>query len=164
MVIPHHLQRDVLSITPDEFEEQMKYLRDNGYASVSLDTLYAALKKQTTLPSKPVILTFDDGYIDFYYNAYNILRNYGLSATVFIPTGLVGQPSYLTWPQIREMHSSGVINFGAHTVHHYNLPSVSEDTALAELQDSKKPYRTSWEYLLILWLTQTEQPIIRLSV
>ena len=61
-----------------------------------------------------------------------------MSATVFIPTGLVGQPSYLTWPQIKEMHSSGVINFGAHTIHHYNLPSVSAETAFSELQDSKK--------------------------
>lgn len=135
---PKDSGRDVLSISPDRFEEQMKYLRDNGYTLISLDTLYAALKKQATLPAKPVILTFDDGYIDFYYNAYNILRNYGLSATVFIPTGLVGQPSYLTWSQIKEMHSSGSVNFGAHTIHHYSLPSVSSETALNELTESRR--------------------------
>lgn len=135
---PKDLQRDALSITPDKFDEQMKYLRDNGYTSISLDTLFAALKKQTTLPNKPVVLTFDDGYIDFYYNAYNILRNYGLSATVFIPTGLMGTSYYLTWPQIKEMHSSGLIQFGAHSVHHYNLPSLSQEAALNELTESKK--------------------------
>lgn len=135
---PKDLGRDVLSISPDKFEEQMKYLRDNGYTSTSLDTLYAVLKKQATLPAKPVILTFDDGYIDFYYNAYNILRNYNLSATVFIPTGLVGSSYYLTWSQIQEMNSSGLIHFGAHTIHHYNLPSISPETALVELQESKK--------------------------
>lgn len=135
---PKDLGRDVLSINPDKFDEQMKYLRDNGYTSISLDTLFAALRKQAILPAKPVILTFDDGYIDFYYNAYNILRNYGLTATVFIPTGLVSQPSYLTWSQIKEMHSSGLIHFGTHTVHHYNLPSISSESALNELRESKK--------------------------
>jgi peptidoglycan/xylan/chitin deacetylase (PgdA/CDA1 family) len=132
------LQRDALSITPDKFAEQMKYLKENGYTTISYDTLYAALSKQVTLPNKAVILTFDDGYIDFYYNAYNILRQYGLSATVFIPTGLVGQPAYLTWSMIEEMHSSGLINFGAHSVHHYHLASLSPDTVLTELVDSKK--------------------------
>lgn len=135
---PKDFGRDVLSISPDKFDEQMKYLRDNGYTSISLDTLFAVLKKQATLPAKPVILTFDDGYIDFYYNAYNILRNYGLSATVFVPTGLVGSSYYVTWPQIQEMHSSGLIHFGAHSVHHYNLPSLSPETALNELTESKK--------------------------
>lgn len=132
------LQRDALSISPDKFDEQMKYLKDNGYVTISYDTLYAALKKQTTLPNKAVILTFDDGYIDFYYNAYNILRQYGLSATVFVPTGLIGQPAYLTWPMIKEMHTSGVINFGAHTVHHYHLVPLSSDAASSELMESKK--------------------------
>lgn len=132
------LQRNALSISPDKFEQQMKYLTDNGFTAISYDTLYAAFRKQATLPSKPVILTFDDGYIDFYYNAYNILRQYNLSATVFVPTGLVGQPSYLTWDMIREMHSSGLINFGTHSVHHYHLASLSSEAAFAELADSKK--------------------------
>jgi peptidoglycan/xylan/chitin deacetylase (PgdA/CDA1 family) len=132
------LQRDTLSISPDKFDAQMKYLRDNGYSSISFDTLYAALRNQASLPNKPVVLTFDDGYIDFYYNAYGILRTYGMSATVFVITGLVGQPAYLTWPQIQEMQGSGLIHFGAHTVHHYNLPSVSPDTAFNEIQESKK--------------------------
>ncbi len=70
---PADLQRDTLSISPNKFNEQMKYLSDNGYAAISLDTLYAGLKKQVTLPNKSIILTFDDGYIDFYYNAYPIL-------------------------------------------------------------------------------------------
>lgn len=135
---PKDLQRNALSISPDKFAEQMKYLKDNGFTSISYDTLYAALRKQATLPSKPIILTFDDGYIDFYYNAYNILRQHGLSATVFVPTGLVGQPSYLTWDMIKEMYSSGLIKYGAHSVHHYHLASLSSDSAFSEIMDSKK--------------------------
>jgi peptidoglycan/xylan/chitin deacetylase (PgdA/CDA1 family) len=135
---PKDSQRDTLSISPDKFQAQVKYLKDNGYSTISLDTLYAALKNQATLPAKPIILTFDDGYIDFYVNAYPILKSYNSSATVFVITGFVGQNPYLTWPQITEMAGSGLISFEAHTVHHSNLPSLSDEAALYELSESKK--------------------------
>lgn len=135
---PTDLARNSLSVSPDKFEEQMKYLADNGYTSISLDTLYAALTRQITLPSKAIVLTFDDGYVDFYVNAYPILRQYGLHATEFIPTGLMNQGYYLHWDQIKEMFASGLISFEAHTVHHYNLPSYSRETVLHELTESKK--------------------------
>ncbi|OGE20015.1 hypothetical protein A3A14_00190 [Candidatus Daviesbacteria bacterium RIFCSPLOWO2_01_FULL_43_38] len=134
---PSDKARDSLSISPEKFERQMKYLKENGYTTTSLDTLYAALKKTATLPEKVVILTFDDGYIDFYFNAYPILKKYGFSATIFIPTGLVGQPAYLSWSQIKDMHSSGLVVFGAHTVSHPHLPSLSRETALKEITESK---------------------------
>lgn len=134
---PKDLARDSLSVSPEKFEAQMKYLKENGYTTTSLDTLYAALKRTTTLPEKVVILTFDDGYIDFYFNAYPILRKYGFSATVFVPTGLIGQPAYLSWHQIKEMHSSGLILFGAHTVNHLHLPSLPPEIALKEMAESK---------------------------
>lgn len=135
---PTDLQRDNLSVSPEKFEEQMKYLSDNGYSVISLDTLYAALRKQVTLSNKPVVLTFDDGYVDFFVNAYPILRRYNLHATAFIPTGLMGQGYYLQWSQIKEMSSSGLISFGGHTIHHYSLPSVSPNIALEELVESKR--------------------------
>lgn len=134
---PSDKQRDALSISPDRFESQMKYLKENGYTTTSLDTLFAALKKTASLPEKVAILTFDDGYIDFYFNAYPILKKDRLSATLFIPTGLVGQPAYLNWSQIKEMYSSGLVNFGAHTVNHPYLPSLSSEKALKEMVDSK---------------------------
>lgn len=134
---PADKARDSLSVSPEKFESQMKYLKDNGYTSTTLDTLYAALKKTAMLPEKAVILTFDDGYIDFYFNAYQVLKKYGFSATVFIPTGLVGQPAYLSWSQIKEMHSSGFIVFGAHTVNHPHLPSLPPERALKEMVESK---------------------------
>lgn len=135
---PKDLQRNALSISPDKFDEQMGYLKNNGYVAISLDTLYASLKKQVTIPNKSIILTFDDGYMDFYYNAYPILKKYGLSATVFIPTGLMGQGAYLTWSQIKEMHSSGLILFGAHSVHHYSLILLSKDILVNEIVESKR--------------------------
>lgn len=130
--------RESVSLGPDKFEEQMKYLADNGHATISLDILYPSLKKQLTLPQKPVILTFDDGYMDFYYNAYPILKKYHLSATVFIPTSLMNQGYYLTWDQIKEMASSGTVTFGSHGVHHYHLISLSTQALNSEIIESKK--------------------------
>ncbi len=135
---PSDKARDSLSVSPEKFEEQLKYLKDNGYHTTSLDTLYAALTRNASLPDKTVILTFDDGYIDFYVNAYPILKKYGFSATIFIPTGLIGQPAYLSWSQIKEMYSSGLINYGAHSVNHYHLPSLSSEKVLEEITQSKE--------------------------
>lgn len=135
---PADLQRNALSISPDKFDEQMGYLKNNGYTTISLDTLYAALKNKASISNKSVILTFDDGYIDFFYNAYPILRKYGFSATVFIPTGLMGRGAYLTWSQIKEMSSSGFILFGSHSVHHYSLISLSKEIMINEITESKR--------------------------
>ncbi|MCL4367153.1 polysaccharide deacetylase family protein [Patescibacteria group bacterium] len=135
---PQDHQRDALSITPDKFHEQMQFLATNGYHAISYDTLYAILNHQTAMPSKPVILTFDDGYVDFFYNAYPILQQFNLRATVFIPTGLIGRSAYLNWDQIHQMQHSQLISFEAHSVNHYNLTAVSTEVAKNEITESKK--------------------------
>jgi peptidoglycan/xylan/chitin deacetylase (PgdA/CDA1 family) len=135
---PQDKARDSVSLGPDKFDEEMKYLSDHGYHTITLDTLYPALKTKTTLPDKTLILTFDDGYMDFYYNAYPILQKYRLQATVFIPTALMNQGYYLTWDQIKEMASSGFITFGSHSIHHWHLTTLDQTTLDSELQESKK--------------------------
>lgn len=135
---PNDHARDTLSVVPDEFDKQLQYLSSSGYIPISLDTFYAALKKQVTLPSKPIILTFDDGYIDFYVNAFPLLKKYHFHATEFIPTGLMNQGYYLTWDEIKQMQSSGLISFEAHSVHHYDLASLSDSALNFELSQSKQ--------------------------
>jgi peptidoglycan/xylan/chitin deacetylase (PgdA/CDA1 family) len=129
--------RDHLSIDPELFDEQMAYLKSAGYNPIDFDTLYAALKDQATLPPKPIILTFDDGYIDFYVNAFPILRKYNLHATEFIPTGLVDTAYYLHWDQIKEMDQTGLISFQAHSVTHVSLPTLSGEDLRGQLVASK---------------------------
>lgn len=135
---PADKARDNLEVTPDKFEEQMNYLSKNGYSTISFDTLYAVLKGVSSLPPKPVILTFDDGYIDFYLNAYPILKKYGLHAVSFIPTGLVGKGYYMSWSQIKEIDVSGLVSFQAHSVDHPNLASLSDDNLKYQIWESKK--------------------------
>ena len=93
---PADKARYILATNPDNFKQQMKYLSDQSYQTISLDTLYAALKKQTTLPSKPIILTFDDGYEDFYTNAYPLLKKYNLKSTLYVIVNAVDKPGYIT--------------------------------------------------------------------
>lgn len=134
---PKDTARNDLSVTPDKFEAQMDYLAKNGYTPITLDTLYGIFNNQTSAPSRSVVLTFDDGYIDFYYNAFPILRRFNFHAVSFIPTGLVGKSYYMSWDQIKEIHASGLITFEAHSVNHVNLTGLSYARMLKELQDSK---------------------------
>ncbi|VBB09815.1 polysaccharide deacetylase [Lucifera butyrica] len=124
-------------LAPDTFEQQMGYLAQNGYTAISLDQLSAGLNDEDALPAKPVLITFDDGYTDNYTTALPILEKYGLRATVFIITGKVDQPGYLTWAQIKDMLARG-IDIGSHTVSHRDLSKLSAVEQEKELKESKK--------------------------
>lgn len=134
---PQDLARDALQVPPDKFEEQMNYLATNGYTPISLNSLHAALKGGD-LPSKPVVLTFDDGYIDFYYNAFPILKKYRFVAISFIPTGLVGKGYYMSWDQIKEIDSIGLVAFESHSVDHINSVSLTANQLDYQLSESKR--------------------------
>lgn len=82
-------------------------------------------------------MTFDDGYEDFYEYAYPELVKNNLHATVFLSTGLMGNPDYLSWGQISEMKGSGLIIFGNHTWSHKNIGTGSEETIRYEITTAK---------------------------
>lgn len=134
---PADKARDNLSVDPELFDKQLNYLSQNGFTPISLDALYSAIKGGGQLPGKPVILTFDDGYMDFYYNAFPILKRYNFVSTVFIPTALMDQGYYLTWGQISEMSSSGLVSFQSHSVNHINLNALNIDKLKYQLIESK---------------------------
>jgi len=114
-----------LTVYTDFFEKQMQYLKDHGYNVVSTARLVDFFDNGTKIPGKSVIITFDDGYEDFYTDAYPILQKFGFSATVFVPTGLLDNYNYLTWDQISSMKSS--ILFANHTWSHKNVMTVASD-------------------------------------
>lgn len=128
-----------LLVTPEEFARQMQYLKDNGFTTVTLDDWMAARAGRETFPAKPVILTFDDGRIGIYENAFPILRRNGQKAILFLITGEVGRvvKGYVSWAMVQEMESTGLITVGSHTVHHVALTTVSIQRALSELSYSK---------------------------
>jgi peptidoglycan/xylan/chitin deacetylase (PgdA/CDA1 family) len=107
-----------VSVFTNYFEKQMQYLKDKGYNTVSMQNLADYFDSGVKIPAKSVLITFDDGYQDFFTDAYPVLQKMGFSATVFVPTGLANNPSYLTWD---EMSSTSNILYANHTWSHKNV-------------------------------------------
>jgi peptidoglycan/xylan/chitin deacetylase (PgdA/CDA1 family) len=110
-----------LAVTPAAFEAQMDYLARNGYRVIPLASLLGFLERGEPVPRKSVVLTIDDGYRSTYEVAFPILRKYGFQATVFLYSDFVGAPDALTWPQMKEMEASGLVNIQPHSKTHANF-------------------------------------------
>jgi peptidoglycan/xylan/chitin deacetylase (PgdA/CDA1 family) len=117
-----------LSVSPERFENHLKYLQEAGYHTITLDDLLYFLTIGRPLPEKPVILTFDDGYEDNYLNAFPLLKKYKMVGHFFIMTDVVNsrRPGYMTWPQIEEMAAAGM-RFGSHSRDHPDLRGKTVD-------------------------------------
>lgn len=126
-----------LSVHVADFDAQMKFLVDSGCVTITPDELYAGLNGEIELPPRPVLITFDDGYIDNYTNAFPILKKYGLHATIFIIPSFTGKYSgYMNWEQLKDMEANG-ITIESHTLTHPKLESLSDDEIRSELLNSK---------------------------
>jgi peptidoglycan/xylan/chitin deacetylase (PgdA/CDA1 family) len=122
-------------LTPDAFEEQLRYLRDAGYYSVSVDTWHHAIQNKKALPGQAILLTFDDGFLDFFTYAHPLLKQYGFSALVFLVADQVGHSNnwdtaygeelpLMNWNHIRQLQAEG-IQLGSHSATHRPLTSLS---------------------------------------
>jgi peptidoglycan/xylan/chitin deacetylase (PgdA/CDA1 family) len=126
------------NVEPKVFEQQLQYLKNNGYTSIGPDDLVNHLTKGTPLPTKPVILTFDDGWKMQYTYAFPLLQKYHFQAVFYIFTNAIGHKHYLSWPEITELDRAGMI-IGGHTLDHPYLFKITDDKKLrAEIIDSKK--------------------------
>jgi peptidoglycan/xylan/chitin deacetylase (PgdA/CDA1 family) len=126
-----------LSVTPADFAAQMDWLAQNNFHTITTEDLYSYLKGTRGLPSRPVILTFDDGYADFYTTALPILRTHDFRAVAYVVSSFVGQPGYMTAVQVREADRSGV-EIGSHTVTHPDLSRMSANAVRFQLTSSKE--------------------------
>ncbi len=155
----HHIQNmDVakaagqqnLTVATDIFIDQMQYLKDKGYTTVATNTLTDFFDKGVYPAHGYVILTFDDGYSDFYVNVLPILRQFGFKAVLALPTGLVGNPGFLTWDEISQAASSGVevIN---HTWSHASMGGssdiVQKEITTADDQLNQRGYNSNKAFI-----------------
>ncbi len=124
-----------LTVSTADLEAQIGYLKQAGYQPVSETQLFHALFEGGALPSKPVMLTFDDGYIDNFEVAAPILQKYGFPATFYIITEKVGTPEYMSWDQIAELDRRGM-DIGSHTASHLDLTTLSAADLRKELAGS----------------------------
>src|ERR1017187_2611362 len=129
--------------SPSVFEIQMKYLRDRGFSTISPADVVALVSSEQIDTKKKIVITFDDGFRDFYTHAFPILQKYGLNATVYLPTAYISQNKKLflgkecmTWSEVRELNKLGVA-FGSHTVTHPPLKLLSEADLEREIRCSK---------------------------
>ncbi len=136
--------------TVADFRRQMRFL-SQAYTPISLPQLVQHLQDAAPFPPRAVAVTLDDGYRDNYENAYPLLQEYRIPATIFLATRFLGtgeippwekgrytgpKPLMLSWPQVRRM-SAGGISFGAHTLTHPFLTRIPRRQAQAEIHQSK---------------------------
>jgi peptidoglycan/xylan/chitin deacetylase (PgdA/CDA1 family) len=126
-----------LSVTPADFAGQMDWLANNGFHTITPTELNAYLNGTRGLPSRPVILTFDDGYADFFNTALPILRAHDFTAVAYVVSGFIGRPGYMSAAQVVEADRAG-IEIGSHTVNHANLAKSSAGSVHFELVASKE--------------------------
>lgn len=108
-------------VRPETFEKQMAWLKDNKYNVITYAQFYEALMSKTSLPEKPVVLTFDDNNKDQYYNALPVLKKYGYSGIFFIPTAYIERRGgVMTWDMLKDLVRNNM-EIGAHSSTHPDL-------------------------------------------
>jgi peptidoglycan/xylan/chitin deacetylase (PgdA/CDA1 family) len=126
--------REKYTLSRGQFEQQMRFLFESGFASVLLDDV---CDPYSLLATKAVAITFDDGNLSDYSVAHPILRKYGFVATFFIPTAWIGRKNYVDWTHLRHMALEGM-SIQSHGLTHAFLSDLSEDALSEELHDSKR--------------------------
>lgn len=130
--------------TPAAFERHLRFIKEHGYRSVFASEIPALLASGDLAGT--VCITLDDGYRDNYQNAFPMLRRYGVKATIFLITGLLGQTytdsrgtvrSVLSEAQVREMTTSGLVEFMPHSHTHPNLRALDERALDEEIATSR---------------------------
>lgn len=129
--------------SPKRFRDHLSFLARNDYRSCDLGSALAAIGTDKAT-ARDIVITFDDGYADFYDVAYPLLLEYGFSATVFVVTDLVGihrfkqnGREYMSWQELRQMQAHG-IRVGSHTASHGNLALMTCRQIEEELRRSKE--------------------------
>jgi len=124
-------------VPPASFHEQIKMLADSGYHTILPDQLYAYLNEGTPLPSKPVMLTFDDTDLDQYTVAKPLLEKYGYKGVFFVMTVSIGRPRYMSKEQIKDLSDKGHV-IASHTWDHHNVKKYQGQDWVTQIEKPTK--------------------------
>lgn len=146
----HHLQdlpgdASVLvqtwTVAPHNFDAQMALVAQRGFHAITMAQLVGQLKGGKSLPAKPIVVSFDDGWAEQYTVAFAVLKKYRLSGTFFVYTRPLDHAQFMTWSQLQEMSAAGM-DIQPHTLTHPHLRALAPDEAMKEIADSKSILET----------------------
>ena len=139
----------VTSVAPRDFREHMRILAQRGFTGISLSALLDSWDGRRTLPSHPVVITFDDGFANVFEHAAPHLSDLGFCATVFVVSGRCGLTNdwpnqaadaprlpLLSWSELAQMATMG-FEIGAHSITHRPLTEIPQSEAEKEILESK---------------------------
>jgi peptidoglycan/xylan/chitin deacetylase (PgdA/CDA1 family) len=123
------------SVSIDNFRDQMKQLRYWGYSTISVEQLVDHIKNGSTLPLRPVVISFDDGYLEVYNNAYPIMEKNGFTGTVYVVANRLNAEGFLQEDELQELLDSGW-EVGSHGMTHTEL-TQNHDLVRQEILQSR---------------------------
>lgn len=125
-----------MTISTQRFEEQLQWLKDNGYTVIPLQDLVAYLLGQkASIPAKSVVITADDARDTVYTYMWPIVRKYNIPVTLFVYPSSISNASYaMTWEQLRELQKTGLFDIQGHTYWHPNFKEEKKKLSTHEYQ------------------------------
>lgn len=126
-----------LTVSPTDFEEHLKYLKANGYNTITSTDLWWSLDTGKPLPPKPVLLTFDDGYVEHHNVVLPLLRRYAMVGTFAVTANLVDRPGYLTRAMVRALAEAGM-DVQSHATDHFSINKLSYSSQLYQLCTARR--------------------------
>lgn len=128
--------RKSLNITPATFEAQVETLKSAGYTFITPNQI-PKIESGRLKVEKPIIISFDDGYRDFYTDVFPIFKKHNIRAVAYVNPGLLDKLNYMYWDQVKEIAKSGLVEIGSHGMSHRSLPSIDPKSAEWEITESK---------------------------
>jgi peptidoglycan/xylan/chitin deacetylase (PgdA/CDA1 family) len=126
-----------LKVDPANFAAELSALHAGGYHAIHQSQLFDALYHGAKLPSKPIIISVDDGYVDDVRTILPDLQRWHMTATFFVITGRMTEPGFLTADQIRQLDRAGM-DVGDHTAHHVDLRAITPSELRMETAGSRR--------------------------
>lgn len=144
-VIMYHdvklLPLNSFDVTLKDFRKQLKWLKDNGYQTLSMDEFVDIVNSGKAFPKDTVLITFEDGYGDSLVYALPELKSRDMKATFFINPAYIGKKAkgypYLTEEELKTLAAEPLISIESHTTRHLRLDKLTPEDLAAELNDSK---------------------------
>lgn len=139
-------------ISPEKLKEELTFIKDSGYTTLTMSELNDYILNNAPIPEKSIVITFDDGYADNYANAFPILKELDMKATIFVISNFTDKDGYyMTSQQLKEMADYG-IDIQSHTASHAHLNQLTYEEQLNELKTSKEKLESI-----------TEKPVISIA-